>query len=477
MREAPSSHPMSRLLNLLRACRELKKAQRMSRADVLRLQEQRWRALARYALQVSPFYRRHLAGIDVERCALSDIPPMTKRLLRDNWDEIVPDSRLHYAELQRFLKDPANWGTVKDGRWLVASTSGTTTEPLMVVHDIAAVDYSHACQNVRNSASPHSAAMPGLPFFRKRMKVLAIVMTKAPSVSSALLHTRPWVGSLFCTYHKINAAAPWSEILAEVQRLQPDALMGFSSVFGRLAQAQLSGELDLHLSPERGYIWAGGDAVTPGIRELCRQAFGVEPSSMYGCGEVLSIARQWRGLQHLCCHDDMMVLETVDEAGRPVAEGELSDHAYVTPLINKAVPLLRYRVNDRLRPGPVHEHWPFRTLTEIHGRSTMTYYFRTPETKAFFGNSLRFAIDDRSDVLLYQFRQTAPAAIECLLVPRPGADASVLCREIEDLMRQRLDGCECQAVQCTARIVPELLPDPRTGKVEQQVPLRDELTA
>lgn len=151
---------MSRFLNLLRACRKLKNAQLMTRTELLRLQEQRWRAMALYALEVSPFYRRHLAGIDVARCALSDIPPMTKRLLRDNWDEIVPDSRLHYAELQRFLKDPANWGTIKDGRWLVASTSGTTTEPLMVVHDITAVDYSHACQNVRNSASPRSAAPP-----------------------------------------------------------------------------------------------------------------------------------------------------------------------------------------------------------------------------------------------------------------------------------------------------------------------------
>jgi phenylacetate-CoA ligase len=107
---------MSRLFNILRARRAVKEAHFMSRADLLKLQESRWRAMARYALGVSPFYRRHLAGIDVERCQITDIPPMTKELMVENWDEIVPDKRLRRAELEKFLHDPKNWGTLLDGQ-------------------------------------------------------------------------------------------------------------------------------------------------------------------------------------------------------------------------------------------------------------------------------------------------------------------------------------------------------------------------
>ncbi len=463
---------MNRLLNLLRATRDLKKAQLMSRTELLRLQERRWRAMARYALRVSPFYRRHLAGIDVERCALSDLPPMTKELLCEHWDEIVPDRRLRRAVLEKYLQDPANWGRVKDGRWMVCYTTGTTAAPQLVAHDIAAVDYSHASQNLRNSASPRSTTLPRLRLGGRRLKVVALVTAKAAATSTSLFATRPWVGALFSTYHQINVAAPWPEILAELQRLQPDALMGYSSVMGRLAQAQLGGELHLQMRPG-GYIWGGGDALTPGIRDLCQRAFGITPFNMYGCGEVLSIARQWRGLDHLCCHDDMMVLETVDEAGRPVAEGELSDHAYVTPLINKAVPLLRYRINDRLRPGPVHEHWPFRTLTQVHGRSTTAYAFHTPERRVFIGMNFLFTMDERRDVAAFQFRQTGPASVDCLTVPAPGISPAVLVPDLEAALRRCLETAGCGGVQCTVRIVPELLPDPRTGKVEQNVPLAE----
>lgn len=465
---------MSRFLNLLRASREVKKAHFMSRADVLKLQERRWRAMARYALEVSPFYRRHLAGIDVERCQLTDIPPITKEILLANWDEIVPDKRLHRAALQAFLKEPENWGKLYHGRWMVSKTSGTTGLAMAIPHDISVVDWGHACQNLRNSASPHTSRPPSLPLFRRPTKVLAVIPAASPATSAALYSTRPWVGDLLCRYHRVNVAAPWSEILAEVQRIQPDVMMGYGSLFGRLAQSQLHGELNIQMPQDRGYILAGGDTLTPGIRELCRKAFGIEPFNTYGSGEVLGIARQWRGLQHMLIHDDMVALEAVDAADQPVPEGVLSDHALVTPLLNKAMPLLRYRVNDRLKIGPVDEHWPFRRIDQIQGRSTMAYVFKTPERKVFIGVQFMIVLDARQDIATYQTRQTGPASVECQVVPRPGADEALLQRELEVSLPLCLAEGGCAGVACTVRLVKQLAPDPRTGKVEQNVPLPDE---
>ncbi|MCX6847514.1 MAG: hypothetical protein NTY98_01200 [Verrucomicrobia bacterium] len=446
----------------------------MNRADLLKLQERRWRAMARYALEVSPFYRRHLAGIDVERCQLTDIPPLTRETLLQNWDEIVPDKRLHLAELEKFLGEPKNWGTLYHGRWMVSKTSGTTGKAMAIPHDIAAVDWVHACQNLRNSTSPHNARQPSLPLLRRRLKVLAVVPSASPATSATLYRTRPWVGGLFCSYHQINVAAPWSEILSEVQRVQPDVMMGYGSLFGRLAQAQLQGDLDIHPPKDRGYILAGGDSMTPGIRDLCRRAFGIEPFNTYGSGEALGIARQWRGMQHMLCHDDMTVLEAVDAADQPVPEGVLSDHGLVTPLINKAMPLLRYRMNDRIKIGPVDQNWPFRRIEQIFGRSTMSYVFKTPERRVFIGVLYLIEMERQSEVAAFQIRQTGEASIECLVVPKSGVNETELVRNLEVALRRCMADGACPGVTCSARIVTQLIPDPRTGKVEQNVPLPDE---
>ncbi|WP_395736533.1 hypothetical protein [Prosthecobacter sp.] len=469
---------MFRTLNLIRTSRLARKAQLLSRADLLKLQEQRWRAMARHALEVSPFYRRHLKGIDVERCQLTDIPPITKELMLENWDEIVADPRLRRAALDAYLKDPKNWNRLYHGRWMVSTTAGTSALVTPTVHDVNAVDWIYATANVRHSASPRCSAdaaeEPSSPGLRRRLKVIAFVTDASPAISAIMYRTRPRVGALFSRYHAISITTPWPEILAQVQRIQPDAMMGYASLLGRLAQAQLRGELNIRMPQGRGYLSAGGDATTPGIRDLCRRAFGIEPHSTYGCGETLGIARQWSGMQHMLCHDDLLAFEAVDAQDQPVPEGTLSDHALATPLMNKALPLLRYRINDRVKLGPVDSEWPFRRIEQLIGRSSTNYAFKTPEILVFTGMLFLFKMDERDDVAAYQFRQTAPDAVEALLVPSPGADETRLVRGMEEQMRHSLDQAGCNAVKVSARIVSQILPNPRTGKVEQNVPLPEE---
>ena len=103
---------MGRLLNLVRASHSLRATQLLNREAMLRVQERRWRSLMRFALATSPFYRKHLAGLDPDRCAYTDIPPITKSQLTANWDEIVPDPRLRMDRLREFLSDRRNRGTL-----------------------------------------------------------------------------------------------------------------------------------------------------------------------------------------------------------------------------------------------------------------------------------------------------------------------------------------------------------------------------
>lgn len=437
---------------------------------MLRLQEQRWRRLARFAHARSPFYRRHLAGLDLDRCAFEDLPVITKDMLKQHWDEIVTDPRLRYESLHKYVAEPENWGRLMHGRWMVSMTSGTTGAALIIPQDIVAVDWNHAAHAVRVGNSPQASSGPKPSLFKRRLKAVAFTTLSAPSVSSALFLTRPWISKLFWDYRTINATAPWEEIIDQLEELQPEILICYASLAGRLAQAKLDGRLRLNLPAQTGAISTGGDCLTPGIRSLCRQAFGIEPFDGYGCGETLGIARQWKGMTNMVIFEDIAVFEAVDANERACQEGELSDHALVTPLINTALPLLRYRLEDRVRLGPIQEGWPFRTISELMGRSSMSYLFKVPDSRVFIGTKLITTMEHLPDVTIYQFQQTAWDKLECRFVVQDGEKADAAAQAIQSAVRRCLDGAGCSEVKFQVHCLKSLEPDPRTGKVEQNRP-------
>ena len=464
---------MFRLLNLYRASRSIRHAQSLSRSDMLALQEKRWRALAHQAFATSPFYRRQLAGLDLNRCALSDIPVLTKATLVQHWDEIVPDPRLRWAALEQHLKNKENWGKLLNGRWMVSMTSGTSGAAIAIPHAITSVDWNHAAHAIRNAPTTQKSSTPRPSLFGKRPVAASFICSSAPSVSASLLQTRPWIGSLFCDYQPISVTAPWQEIIDELHRMKPTILIGYASLIGRLAQAKLDGTLKLELPVPGGAISTGGDCLTPGIRALCRQAWGIEPLDGYGCGESLGIARQWAGMDSMVVFEDLAVFEAVDQNEQESPQGVLSDHALVTPLFNTALPLLRYRIDDRVRFGPEPAGWPFKVIHELSGRSAMTYTFRAPEKLIFVGTKFLTVLEHQPEVASYQFRQTSADAIECRFVVQSGSDTNEIHSRLETSIRQCLIEGGCANVRSSAIPVHHLEPDPRTGKVEQNVPFRE----
>ena len=92
-------------------------------------------------------------------------------------------------------------------------------------------------------------------------------------------------------------------------------------------------------------IKAMGSRVTPNQRGLIEASFGGTFWDDYGSAEFGSIACECAQHDGLHVFEDMFVVEVVDSQGEPVADGERG-WILITDLMNKAMPLIRYRIGD-----------------------------------------------------------------------------------------------------------------------------------
>jgi len=154
----------------------------------------------------------------------------------------------------------------------------------------------------------------------------------------------------------------WKQLSA----YKPEILMGYSETVARLARFGLdSGRRDIH--PR--VVLVGGELCTALMRRQIAEAFQAPVYDLYAATEFNLIA--WscpeRGLLHIC--DPTVLVEVVDEAGNPVAEGK-SGRIVVTALHSRVMPFVRFVLGDRVAKGPAPCPCgaPYATLKSVDGR-------------------------------------------------------------------------------------------------------------
>jgi len=242
--------------------------------------------------------------------------------------------------------------------------------------------------------------------------------------------------------HRLLSVAPLDEQLAAVRRLRPRVINGYSIALERLAEAALAAGVE-DIRPR--LVYTGSMPTSDRCRMLVLQAFGVRPLDVYAMVEAGPLAFECPdnpGDYHL--NDDVQLLEIVDESGRRVPDGETGE-VVVTPLTLRAQPLLRYRVGDiaarRTHACPCGRGLAL--LSPVIGRTRDV--IRTPDGRALNAGVLADVFLAAEGVRRWQIRQTAPDAVEMLVVPSrtwaDGARAGMLERmqkRIGDRMRVEL---------------------------------------
>jgi len=146
---------------------------------------------------------------------------------------------------------------------------------------------------------------------------------------------------LMSIFHLSDSTAP--AYLDFLVRQKGKILEGFPSVLGILADFVLHRGTPI---PMR-VIFTSGEPLYPAVRAKIEQAFQARVFDSYGMTEYCGLIQECeRGQMHLI--PEYGFLEILDEQDHPVEPGEEGYFVW-TGFLNRAMPLIRYRIGDRGR--------------------------------------------------------------------------------------------------------------------------------
>lgn len=305
------------------------------RDQLLRHQREQLQSVLSHAVASSPYYREVLGGdalaADVR---LQELPKLSKATLMDQFDRVLADPQLRLDSLEEHAAG-ANPGALLAGAYHVFTTSGTTGRRGVFPQTRREFDQWVA-------AGWRMLARIGLDPQARKVGIAAPtplhITHKLFSALGAFGGTRP----------RLTVSTPLPELVAALQNDRPQAILTAPSLAGMLAVEQLAGRMDI--APRR--VVLAGEVLTDDVRQRVFAAWGVHPFQVYASTEALMLSSESADRVGLHISEDLVVLEAVDEADRPVAPGAPGykvDHQPRQP--DPAVDPLRARRHRHDRAG------------------------------------------------------------------------------------------------------------------------------
>lgn len=214
---------------------------------------------------------------------------------------------------------------------------------------------------------------------------------------------------LYCSvYHLSDDTAP--AYLGALERFQPEVLAGYTSAVHRLATAVLARGDQGRIHPRA--IIVSSETLLPAARADIEMAFGCRVHDAYSLGELVAYVSQCpHGEMHVS--SDYGVLELLDD-------GDGRSEIVATGLLNRAMPLIRYRTGDSAEPaddGPGRCGRGLPRLASLQGR--LDDVVRTPEGAAVGAAPMSLAFQKVPHLRRAQVVQESVDALLVRLEPAP----------------------------------------------------------
>lgn len=289
------------------------------------LQVARLKSMLQYAAERVPYYRsrlspRTLASLKTAKWTeLLEIPITEKQPLRDHPEQFYSDGAIQ-------------------PNWIAWHTSGTTGTPVTLQYCPDAVARQYAfVERYRQQAGVNRFLRRGQ--FTGR---LIVPPGKPQGASNGRFWRYDWANQalMLSTVHLSPAAIP--QYVDALRRFRPAYISGYPSAIALLAQHILRFPQD---AIPLVAVLTSAETLQRSQRQAIEQAFSCHVFDQYGQTEMQSFWFECRyGNMH--AHPLFGVTEILRPNGQPCLPEETGD-VVLTGLINRAMPLLRYRVGDR----------------------------------------------------------------------------------------------------------------------------------
>lgn len=351
------------------------------------------RLLLRVAKEYSPWYRERLRDVDpleASEADLARIPPMSRADLMEHWDDIVIYPSLRLEEVEVHLEGLEQDAFLFESFHAVRS-SGASGRPGVFVYDWDGWVASFAgCARWR--LRNRGKALEG------RHPVVASVASAGPAHIHSAINQSFSLGA----FHRLTGEQGIGELCRSLQSVQPDVLLGYPSILQELALEARAGRLAIR--PR--YLSSTGEPLVEQVRRNLEEVWDAHVTNAWSASEALPLGQSCGSGSGMHVSDDLLILEPVDEAGKPVAPGTRSGGALLTNLFNLALPLIRYQIEDQVTvsPQPCACGSAYTLVEDVQGRSDERFVYG--DGVSVDPSAIGSVLAREKEVLSYQVRQT-----------------------------------------------------------------------
>lgn len=404
--------------------------------------EQRLLALVAHAFESSPYYARLYRKLPVTSRSglrLSDLPPVTKRSLMAEFDDVVTEPALNRRAVEEFVAEPDRRGGALLGRYAVWTSSGTTGEPGYFVHDPDALAVYDALEWQRFRGVQSASDLAHQLIAGDRYAMVAATGGHFAGISTVerMRRSMPWLAAALKGFSLLQ---PIAQLVAQLNEFRPTLLASYPTAAQMLADEQQAGRLQLRLRE----VWTGGETLAKPTRAHLQRAFGCPVRNSYGASEFLPIA--WEcPYRRMHVNQDWVILEPIDRHGGPVAPGTRSHSVLLTNLANRIFPLIRYDLGDAVtiveQPCACGSRFP---VIAVEGRTDEALVFPLAGggTATVVPLALTTVMEDDARVHDFQVTQTAPRKLQVRL----GGDEHAAAPEVRRALGHYFDALGIGAV-------------------------------
>ncbi|MCC7110059.1 MAG: hypothetical protein IT382_12270, partial [Deltaproteobacteria bacterium] len=292
--------------------------------------------------------------------ALGDVAPVRKAEFQARLDDTFTDPALSRAELAAFVYGGGGNGgggnggggnggggnggapgTLLRGRYLVATTSGTTGQVGLYVNDLEGWSRQRAIVFARifqGLLRPEGFAL----LAKRRYRMAFVIATGGHWATSILAGRMPALGRAVAESRVVPVDLPLAEVVAQLNAIKPLLVHSYATFLEVLCAEARRGAL--RIDPE--IVSAGSEPLSASCRAAVAAAFPrARLVETYAATECLAMATSCpHGTVHI--NEDACILEAVDDELRPVPRGVEGSRLLVTNLLNTTQPLVRYELTD-----------------------------------------------------------------------------------------------------------------------------------